>query len=64
MPAPKNPNTAAATAAATARRQRTAQERRAGELRAVGWLVVPPEAVAELPTEVVDRVNNVLAKHS
>ncbi len=39
MPAPRRPNTAAATAAVV----RRAQERKANELTAVGWLVVPPE---------------------
>lgn len=38
MPAPKRPNTAAATAAVV----RNAQERKAAELRAAGWTVWPP----------------------
>lgn len=40
MPAPKNPNTAAATAAAVRRGQETA----AAKLRAAGWTVTPPPA--------------------
>lgn len=38
MAAPKNPNTAAATAAT----RRKAQERKAAELRAAGWTATPP----------------------
>lgn len=56
MPAPKRPNTAAATAAVRRRGDETAANR----LRAHGWLVVPPEAVAQLPADMVERVNNVL----
>lgn len=41
MPAPKKPNTAAATAAVVRRGQETA----AAKLREAGWLVVPPEEV-------------------
>ena len=40
MPAPKNPNTAAATAVLV----RRAQERKAAELTAAGWLVFAPES--------------------
>ena len=40
MPAPKRPNTAAATAKVV----RNAQERKAADLRAAGWTVIPPEA--------------------
>lgn len=43
MPAPKRPNTAAATAAV----KRKAQERRAAELRDAGWVVLSPEAMEE-----------------
>lgn len=39
MPAPKSPNTAAATAAVRRRGQETA----AAKLRQAGWLVTPPE---------------------
>jgi hypothetical protein len=39
MPAPKNPNTAAATAAV----RRRGQETMAAKLRAAGWAVTPPE---------------------
>ena len=39
MPAPKNPNTAAATAAV----RRRGQETMAAKLRAAGWTVTPPE---------------------
>lgn len=41
MPAPKNPNTAAATAAV----RRRGQETMAAKLRAAGWAVTPPEDV-------------------
>jgi hypothetical protein len=60
MPAPKKPNTAAATAAVRRRGDETA----AARLRASGWLVISPEAVAKLPAEVVNRVNNVLTQHT
>jgi hypothetical protein len=43
MPAPKTPNTAAATAAVRRRGDETAARR----LREHGWLVVPPEALTE-----------------
>ncbi len=59
MPAPKRPNTAAATAAVLRRGDETA----AARLRNHGWLVLSPEAVAELPAEIVERVNNALAQH-
>jgi hypothetical protein len=42
MPAPKRPNTAAATAAVRRRGDETA----AARLRAHGWLAVPPERIA------------------
>lgn len=60
MPAPKRPNTAAATAAVRRRGDETA----AARLRRHGWLVVPPEVVAELLAETVERVNNVMTQHS
>jgi hypothetical protein len=41
MPAPKKPNTAAATAAV----RRRGQETMAEKLRAAGWTVIPPEEV-------------------
>lgn len=40
MPAPRRPNTEAATAAV----RRKAQDRKADELRAAGWMVSPPNA--------------------
>jgi 3-methyladenine DNA glycosylase Tag len=43
MPAPKRPNTAAATAAV----RRRGQETMARRLREAGWLVVPPEQVED-----------------
>jgi hypothetical protein len=43
MPAPKTPNTAAATAAV----RRRGDEAAARRLREHGWLVVPPEALTE-----------------
>lgn len=54
------PRTAAATAAVI----RRGQETKAATLREAGWLVVPPEAAAQLPADVIERVNNVLAQHS
>lgn len=60
MPAPRTPNTAAATAAVLRRGDETA----AARLRSHGWIVVPPEAVADLPAEVVQRASNVLTQHN
>ncbi len=45
MPAPKNPNTAAATEASVAARGRKADERLAERLRSRGWACIPPEAL-------------------
>jgi hypothetical protein len=39
MPAPKKPNTTAATAAT----RRRGQETMAAKLRAAGWVCIPPE---------------------
>ena len=44
MPAPKNPNTAAATAAVIRRGHNTL----ASKLRKAGWLPIPPETIAEM----------------
>jgi hypothetical protein len=44
MPAPKNPNTAAATAAVI----RRGQETRAARLREAGWIILRPEEIADL----------------
>lgn len=52
MPAPKKPNTAAATAAVRRRGDETAAVR----LRSHGWLTLPPEAVDQLPADVVERL--------
>lgn len=60
MPAPMRPNTAAATAATRRRGDETA----AARLRSHGWIVVPPEVAADLPADVIERVNNVLTQHS
>lgn len=60
MPAPKNPNTAAATAAVRRRGDETA----AARLRDHGWLTLPPEAVAALPAEIIERISSVLTQHS
>jgi hypothetical protein len=60
MPAPKRPNTAAATAAVRRRGDETA----AARLRDHGWLVLPPEVIAELPADVIERVTNVLKQHT
>lgn len=43
MPAPKNPNTIAATAATI----RKAQDRKATALRQLGWLVIPSDMPAD-----------------
>jgi len=56
MPAPKRPNTAAATAAVRRRGDETAADR----LREHGWLVIPPEEAARLPDEITDLVNKVV----
>jgi len=48
MPAPKRPNTTAATAAVV----RRGQETQAAKLRAAGWAVLSPEQVDSLPPEV------------
>lgn len=48
MPAPKRPNTAAATEAAAAVARRRGQETKAADLRDAGWLVFPPEQAAEV----------------
>lgn len=56
MPAPKTPNTAAATAATMRRGDETA----ARKLRARGWLVVPPE-LADQYIEAYDERHNRLA---
>lgn len=42
MPAPKKPNTEAATKAAAEANRRRALERMAGQLREAGWTVIPP----------------------
>jgi hypothetical protein len=49
MPAPKRPNTAAATEAV----RRRGQESMAAKLREAGWLVVPPEK------QMVERIRSV-----
>lgn len=46
MPAPKNPNTRAATAATI----RRGQETMAAKLRAAGWTVLPPDESGPPPT--------------
>jgi hypothetical protein len=60
MPAPKRPNTTAATESVRRRGDETAAVR----LRKRGWLVLPPEAVNELPRDVIDRVSRLLTQHS
>ncbi len=52
MPAPKRPNTEAATAKVVRRGDETA----AARLRAHGWGVIPPEVLATLPDEVRSAV--------
>lgn len=42
MPAPKNPNTSAATEASVAARARAKHNKWAAEMRAAGWIVEPP----------------------
>lgn len=49
VPAPKNPNTGPATASV----RRRALERKAERLRLAGWVVIPPERLAELPLDLV-----------
>jgi hypothetical protein len=55
MPAPKNPNTAAATRAAAVlahqRAEQRADEKAAEWLRSRGWTVTPPEAPQESETQ-------------
>jgi hypothetical protein len=52
MPAPKRPNVDAAAAV----RRRIGDEKCAARLRDHGWLVVPPERVAQLPEDVINRI--------
>ena len=54
MPAPRNPNTAAATAAV----RRKAQDRKAAELRGAGWTAYPPsgEGHDKLPMPPLDAL--------
>lgn len=59
MPAPNRANTAAATEAHRRRGDQTAADR----LRNRGYLVLPAEVVADLPADVVDRINDVLTRH-
>lgn len=47
MPAPKRPNTAAATAAVV----RRGQETMAAKLRAAGWTVIPPADTGSAPPD-------------
>lgn len=51
MPAPKRPNTEAATNRAREVAVRRGDETAARRLREHGWLVVPPERLAELSDE-------------
>jgi hypothetical protein len=51
MPAPKRPNTAAATAAV----RRRGQETMAAKLRQAGWVVTPPEQVTIPPVTPPER---------
>lgn len=51
MTAPK-PRTAAATAVVV----RRGQETKAAALRNAGWICIPPEIVAQLPADLVDRL--------
>jgi hypothetical protein len=53
MPAPKRPNTAAATAKVVRRGQETV----AAKLRAGGWLCLSPEQVAALPADVREHLD-------
>lgn len=46
MPAPKRPNTSAATRAAAAKRVRVGLETMADKLRKAGWTVISPEDAA------------------
>lgn len=60
MGAPKRPNPTPGAAA----RRRQGDETAAARLRDHGWLVIPPEAVAELPVEITECVDNVLTQHT
>ena len=60
MPAPNRPNTAAASAVVRRRGDETA----AARLRKHGWLVVPPEVLAQLPPDLIERVNEAGASAS
>lgn len=51
MPKPHVPNTNAATRASVAARARRVEERKAAELRATGWTVVPPAVAQEVRPE-------------
>jgi predicted Rossmann-fold nucleotide-binding protein len=62
MPAPNRPNTGAATAASVAARQRTAQERKAVELRAADWIVAEPGPAGA--AEAIVKAVAVLSKHA
>lgn len=55
MPAPKRPNTAAATAAVV----RRGQETMARKLRAGGWLVVAPEVLERQPIYICDAIEDI-----
>lgn len=57
MPAPKTPNTAAATAVTVRRGDETA----AARLRSHGWLVVEPEVLDNLTPELVQLLRRIAA---
>lgn len=59
MPAPKRPNTAAATAAVRRRGDETAAER----LREHGWIVIPPEVATNLSDDVRRQITEAPAGH-
>jgi hypothetical protein len=65
MPAPRRPNTAAATAAASVAARQARHRRMADELREAGWLVLDPQVVAELtqrpPAEAAEAI---LSRHA
>ncbi len=59
MPAPKRPNTVDATASVVRRGDETARAR----LLNHGWIVIPPEVVAQLPADLTERINKIMKGH-
>lgn len=53
MPAPRHPNTTAATAVV----RRRGQETMAAKLRVAGWVVIPPEHAKSVPPDLAEILN-------